>query len=64
MKSKKVTKSKEDTKKPTITLYGEVITIGPGTVPTSPHSAQYTSIKKIIAGAKEASRLGLFQQTK
>lgn len=44
----------------TITLLGETITPGPGTVPTSLASVPKTSIKDMISGLKKASRLGLF----
>lgn len=44
----------------TIKLPGETVVVGPGTVPTSTASVSQTSIKDVIAGAKRASKLGLF----
>lgn len=45
-----------------IKLPGEIIAIGPGTVPLSSASVSTTSIKDVIAGARRASKLGLFDE--
>jgi hypothetical protein len=37
------------------------IAIGPGTVPDAPGSVEKTDIKKVIAAAREASRLGIYE---
>lgn len=57
MKDKKIIK-----KSPTYTikLPGGIITIGPGTVPTSKTSVAETSIKDVIAAARKASREGIY----
>lgn len=46
---------------PKIKLFGETITVGPGTVPTSAASVTETSITDVVSGAKKASKLGLFE---
>lgn len=46
-----------------IKLPGEIITIGPGTVPTSTASVSKTSIKEVSSGLRRASRIGLFDPT-
>lgn len=58
-KSKKIGKS-TDERLTTLRLLGRTITIGPGTVPTSPTSVSATSIKDVISAARKASKLGVF----
>lgn len=44
----------------TIKLPGEIVTIGPGTVPTARSSVQDTSMKDVIAAARKASKEGIY----
>lgn len=44
----------------TISLQGELVTPGPGTVPTSTASVSHTSIEEVIKKSREASKEGLF----
>ena len=56
----KMKTSKNDKKIYTIQLPGEIITVGPGTVPTSTASVSETSVKEISSGFRRASKLGIF----
>lgn len=54
---RKFTKETEHYK---IILPGEVISVGPGTVPTSGASVSQTSMKEMVSLLRKASREGIF----
>ena len=55
MKIRKITEEQHE-----IQLPGEIVVVGPGTVPTSTASVSETSIKEISSGFRRASKLGIF----